>query len=61
MRNLRITDEKIIYYKNFIIDYSKSFKYKISVFDLNNNFYGDYNFIMEAKNLINKNLMTEIL
>ncbi len=40
-------------YKNYIINYSKQYKNKISLF-LNNNFIGDFNFIIEAKNYINK-------
>jgi len=44
-------------YKGFIIDYSKNYKNKISIFDVNNNFYGDYYTIIAAKFAIfNKNL-----
>ena len=44
-------------YKGFIIDYSKNYKNKISIFDINNNFYGDYYTIIAAKFAIfNKNL-----
>lgn len=40
--------------KNYIIDYSKNYKNKISLFK-NNNFIGDFKFIIEAKNYIIKN------
>lgn len=43
-------------YKNYIINNSKAYKNKISVFK-NNNFIGDFYFIIEVKNLINKNLI----
>jgi len=41
-----------IFYNNFIINYSKP--WKTSIFDINDDFYGDYKNIIEAKNLINK-------
>ena len=43
-----------INYKGFIIDYSKNYKNKISIFDSKDHFYGDYYFIIAAKLKINK-------
>ena len=59
MKNYFITRDQLIYNNFYIIDYSKKLLNKISIFDINNNFYGDYNTIMEAKNLLNKNLLTK--
>jgi hypothetical protein len=46
-----------LFYNNFIINYSKKYKNKISVFNREEEFCGDYNLIIEVKNLINKNLI----
>ena len=43
-----------IIYKNYTIDHSKKGLNKVSIFDLKDDFYGDYKSIIEAKNLINK-------
>lgn len=51
MKNNKNNNE--IIYNNFIINYSKAYKNKISVFDLNNNFYGDFYNIISAKFAIN--------
>jgi len=49
-----LTEFNEVFYKNFIINHSKAYKNKISVFDVKNNFYGDFNYIIEAKNYVNK-------
>jgi len=51
--------KNLINYKGFIIDYSKNYKGKISVYDLKNNFYGDYYFIIGAKFDILNNKLTQ--
>jgi hypothetical protein len=44
-----------IIYKNFIINFSKNYKNKISVFNRNSSiFIGDFYNIISAKNYINK-------
>jgi len=42
-------------YKEFIINNSKGYKNKISLFNINNIFIGDFKYIIEVKNYINKN------
>lgn len=49
-----------IIFKNFIIDYSKKYANKISLWDSKRDFYGDYYFIMEAKKAIIKGDLTNI-
>ena len=49
-----LTTSNEVIYKNFIINYSKAYKNKISLFDKYNNFYGYFNYIIGAKNFINK-------
>jgi len=59
MRNfsIKLAEDQLLFNNFFIIDYSKSYKNKISIFDINNNFYGDYYNIISAKfDIINNNL-----
>ena len=50
MNNLiKLPGNQILLNNFFIIDYSKSYKNKISLFDVNNKFYGDYFNIIGAK------------
>jgi len=50
MNNLiKLPGNQILLNNFFIIDYSKSYKNKISLFDINNKFYGDYFNIISAK------------
>lgn len=60
MKNYFITSNQEIIYFNFIINYSKNYKNKISVF-YNNKFISDYNYISEAKYYINKIMANEYL
>lgn len=48
-------NQEIIYY-NYIINYSKNYKNKISLF-YNNKFISDFNNIMQAKLYIQKNII----
>ena len=55
MKNLiKLKNDQLLYNNFYIIDYSKSYKNKISLFDINNKFYYDFYNIISAKLYINK-------
>ena len=55
MENLiKLKNGQLLYNNFYIIDYSKNYKNKISLFDINNKFYCDFYNIISAKLYINK-------